>query len=80
VSSVKQPLRLITSKEYEIASFARHLRELSEPARCRILHRVGETYRLRYRISNPILRPYVIMRGIKDKIISKSLLDGIKVS
>jgi hypothetical protein len=80
VSSVKQPLRLISSKEYEIASFARHLRELSEPARGRILHRVGETYRLRYRISNPILRPYVIMRGIKDKIISKSLLDGIRVS
>jgi Cdc6-like AAA superfamily ATPase len=80
VSSVKQPLRLITRKDYEIANFARHLKDLSDPARGRVLHRVGETYRLRYRISNPILRPYIIMRGIKDQIISKSLLNTIRTA
>jgi hypothetical protein len=53
------------------------LKDLSEPARGRILQRVGESSRLRYRVSNPILRPYIIMRGIKDKLITKDqILDG----
>ncbi len=47
------------------------MKDLSEPGRGRILQRVGESFRLRYRISNPILRPYIIMRGIKDKLITK---------
>ena len=47
------------------------MKDLSEPARGRVLHRVGESFRLRYRISNPILRPYIIMRGVKDKLIAK---------
>jgi len=47
------------------------LKDLSGPGRGRILQRVGESFRLRYRISNPILRPYIVMRGIKDKLITK---------
>ena len=53
------------------------MKDLSEPARGRILQRVGESFRLRYRVSNPILRPYIIMRGIKDKLITKDqILEG----
>jgi Cdc6-like AAA superfamily ATPase len=70
-AAVKKPLSQITSRSFESASYARHLKDLSEPGRGRILQRVGESFRLRYRISNPILRPYIIMRGIKDKVISK---------
>jgi hypothetical protein len=70
-AAVKRPLSRITNRDFESINYARHLKDLSEPARGRILHRVGESFRLRYRISNPILRPYIIMRGIKDKIVTK---------
>jgi len=73
-AAVKGPLRLITNKAYETLNFARHLKDLSEPARGRILQRVGEDYRLRYRVANPIMRPYILMRGIKDKIVTKNVL------
>ena len=76
VAAVREPLCLITRKNFEVAHYARHLRELSEPGRGRILQRVGESYRLRYRIANPILRPYIIMRGIKDKMITTAMLDS----
>jgi hypothetical protein len=33
-----------------------------------------ESFRLRYRISNPTLRPYIIMRGVKDKLITRDQL------
>jgi hypothetical protein len=69
-----KPLSQITNRNYEILNYGRHLKELSEPRRGRVLQRVGESFRLRYRISNPILRPYIIMRGVKDKVIDKTLI------
>ena len=69
--AVKRPLARITNKDFEPFNYARHLKDLSEPSRGRILQRVGESFRMRYRISNPILRPYIIMRGVKDKLIAK---------
>jgi hypothetical protein len=71
-SAVKKPLSDITGRNFETLNFGRHLKELSEPGRGRVLQRVGESFRLRYRITNPILRPYVIMRGVKDKVIDKT--------
>jgi hypothetical protein len=71
-AAVKKPLNEITNRNYEAISYVRHLKELSEPGRGGVLQRVGESFRLRYRISNPILRPYIIMRGIKDKAIAKT--------
>jgi Cdc6-like AAA superfamily ATPase len=56
-AAVKKPLSQITNRNYEILNYARHLKELSELGRGRVLQRVGESFRLRYRISNPILRP-----------------------
>jgi Cdc6-like AAA superfamily ATPase len=76
-TAVRRPLSKITKRDFEPFNYARHLKDLSEPARGRILQRVGESFRLRYRIANPILRPYIIMRGIKDKLITKDqILEG----
>ena len=73
-AAVRRPLRQIANRDFEPFNYARHLRDLSEPARGRVLHRVGESFRLRYRISNPTLRPYIIMRGVKDKLITRDQL------
>ena len=70
-SAVKKPLARITNREFDPFNYARHLKDLSEPPRGRVLQRIGELFRLRYRIANPILRPYIIMRGVKDKLIAK---------
>ena len=82
-AAVEKPLSLITSRNYRPVNYARHLKDLSEPGRGRILQRVGQTFTLRFRISNPILRPYIIMRGIKDKVITKAQIsewNGAEVS
>jgi hypothetical protein len=77
-AAVGKPLSRIARRNFETVSYARHLKDLSEPARGRVLQRVGESFRLRYRIANPILRPYIIMRGIKDKMITKDQILGWK--
>jgi hypothetical protein len=76
-AAVRNPLRIITGRQYEIPNFAKHLKELSNPVRGQILQRTGEKRRIRYRFASPILRPYVIMRGFGDKIITKAMLNKI---
>jgi hypothetical protein len=77
-AAVRKPLRIITGRQYEIPNFAKHLKELSDPVRGQILQRTGEKRRIRYRFSSPILRPYIIMRGFGDKIITKAMLNKIE--
>lgn len=70
-ASVRAPLQTITGRAYDIPNFARHLKELSETGRGEILQRTGETKRIRYRFRSPLLRPYIIMRGIAEKMVTK---------
>jgi Cdc6-like AAA superfamily ATPase len=79
-AAVRKPLRIITGRQYEIPNFAKHLKELSDPVRGQILQRTGEKRRIRYRFSSPILRPYIIMRGFGDKIITEAMLNKIESS
>jgi Cdc6-like AAA superfamily ATPase len=73
-SAVQAPLSLIRNEPSEPALFARALRHLSEPGRGEILHRIGDGFRVRYRLFNPILRPYIVMRGVREKLVSKTML------
>jgi Cdc6-like AAA superfamily ATPase len=75
LSAVKAPLSLIRNANSEPAMYARALRNLSEPGRGCVLHRIGEGFRLRYRLFNPILRPYIIMRGVRERLIDKAMLE-----
>src|SRR5262245_24905899 len=76
-ADVRKPLRAITGRDYEIPNFAKHLKELSAAPRGQILQRTGEKRKLRYRFASPILRPYIVMRGFGDKIITKAMLQRI---
>ena len=70
-ASIREPLRIITGRSYNIPNFARHLKELSGPTRGGLLDRTGQKRRLRYRFNSPLMRPYIVMRGIIDNTITK---------
>ncbi len=73
--AVKAALSRVRSALCEPMVFARALKDLSEPGRGNILHRIGEGHRHRFRLFNPNLRPYIVMRGVRDNLISKQMLD-----
>lgn len=54
---VVAPLRLITSKEYNIPAFAKHLKAFCEQSRGKILERRGPPKRVRYRFTRPLMEP-----------------------
>jgi hypothetical protein len=66
---VRAPMRRITGKNYDIPAFAQHLTEFADSKRGRILQRTGTERRYRYRFSDPLMQPYVIMQGISHQKI-----------
>ena len=74
---VRSPMQLVTGKPYDIPSFAQHLNEFSDSKRGNILQKMGESRRFRYRFTNPLMPPFVIMRGFADKKVTGELLRRI---
>jgi len=73
-SDVREPYSHIMAKEMKIPSFGRHLHGLSEEDRGPILQRSGKSHQYRYRFFNPLMQPYVLMRGMQSGVVT---LDNI---
>lgn len=66
-AAVAQPLnRIVPGKDYKPATFAFHLNEFCDPARGKTLERFGEPRNYRYRFTDPMMQPFVIMKGLAD--------------
>jgi hypothetical protein len=74
-TDVREQLRRITGRDYDIPNFAQHLDKFSQDnTRGPILQKTGAPRRFRFRFLNPLLQPYVIMRGILDGMVDDDLL------
>ncbi len=69
-ADVRRPLQHVTGKSYDFPQFARHLKQFVSPVRGEVLQVSGPSRRKRYRFTNPLLRPYVVLRGIQDEIVA----------
>ena len=65
-ADVRKPMSKIMKKPYEIPSFARHLNGFCQPERGCVLRKEGEKHRYRYRFTDPLMQPFVIMKGIVE--------------
>ena len=75
-ANVRDPMSMIMGRPYDIPSFSRHLKEFSERGRGLILQKTGRERRTRFRFINPLMQPYVIMRGVVDDLVSREQLDA----
>jgi hypothetical protein len=73
-ADVRRPLSAIAGKEYPSRSFARHLEQLAEEGRGQVLQRRASGGGVRYRFGNPLLQPYVVMRGLAEGSIRSDVL------
>jgi Cdc6-like AAA superfamily ATPase len=77
-SDVRDPLSRIMGKRYDIPNFSQHLDKFSSDDRGNVLDRAGTQRRFRFRFSNPLLQPFVIMRGIADGMLKGDLMQLLK--
>jgi Cdc6-like AAA superfamily ATPase len=69
-TDVQRRLREITQRDYDIPAFAAHLKAFSlSRTRGGILRRIGTKRRFRYRFHDPLMPPYVVMKGRADGLI-----------
>jgi hypothetical protein len=69
------PMKAITGEDYTSDRFSRHLKEFCKPIRGPVLRKTGGEYRWRYQFRNPLLQPYVLMRGLDAGVITEEKLD-----
>jgi Cdc6-like AAA superfamily ATPase len=72
---VRSPMQAITGKDYGISSFAQHLNEFADVKRGTILRKSGTKRRFRYKFTNPLMQPFVIMRGVSVGRLTDVILD-----
>jgi AAA ATPase domain len=68
-TDVRAPLSKILGKPCTTGAFARHLDELSQESRGSVLQRHGAGRTSRFRFVNPLLQPYVAMRGVSEGLV-----------
>lgn len=75
---IRDPLSIIKGKDYNIPGFARHLSDFCGHGRGPILQKTGSPRRYRYRFFNPLMQPYIIMRGTTDGLVTQDALVRIE--
>lgn len=74
-SELREPLRVITQRAYDIPRFSPHLHKLCEEKRGAVLQKTGQSHRFRFRFRNPLLQPYVILRALTGETLRVEVLD-----
>jgi energy-coupling factor transporter ATP-binding protein EcfA2 len=77
-ADVRTPLNRIAGKNYEIPNFSQHLDKFSsDTTRGPVLEKSGTSRRFKFRFINPILQPYVIMKGLTEKKVDLDLIQSL---
>lgn len=72
--AVREPMARIMRGSVEISKFNRHLNAFSEPGRGCVLEKTGEPRSWFYRFTDPLLQPFVILRGLADGTVDEALV------
>ncbi|KAA3441675.1 hypothetical protein C7I87_34310 [Mesorhizobium sp. SARCC-RB16n] len=75
--SICGPLSEILKKPVRIDTFQQHLKKFITEERGKILVRKGQERAYKFRFRDPMMQPYVIMRGIEDHLVAESAIDAL---
>ncbi len=68
--AVRKPMSDIMTKPYDIPAFSPHVSAFCQEDRGPILRRYGTPKNYRFRFKDPLMQPYVIMRGLDSGLIT----------
>ncbi len=78
-ADLREPYSALCGEPKDIQHFNPQLAELCE-GRGEALTRTGPRYRRRYRFSDPLMEPFVMLKGIEEKLVTPDALLGRKLS
>jgi Cdc6-like AAA superfamily ATPase len=75
-ANVRKPMSEIKRRPYDIPAFSQHLNDFCESTRGAVLQKTGYPRRYRFRFVNPLMEPFVVMKGISSGLINADTLDS----
>jgi len=78
-AAVEEPLSAIMGSPYKVTAFSFHLNEMSGGERGAVLRKTGSRRTFQYNFAEATMQPYVIMKSLKEGIISKEVFDRFNV-
>ncbi len=63
---VTKPLSAVAGRPVRLSTFIKHLNEFSKPERANVLERKGEAWKCRFRFSDPLMQPYVVIQALGE--------------
>lgn len=80
MSSVEPPLSDIMGAPYKSSAFAFHMNEMCAPERGSVLRKTGERRTFQYHFMEAAMQPYVIMKSLKDGVITKETFEKFYIT
>jgi enoyl-[acyl-carrier-protein] reductase (NADH) len=78
-ASVEAPLSDIIGSTYKVSAFSFHLNEMSGPDRGNVLKKTGSRRTFQYHFSEAAMQPYIVMKSLKDGVISRQTFEKFYV-
>ncbi|HWI28816.1 MAG TPA: AAA family ATPase [Stellaceae bacterium] len=69
--ALRTPLSALLKRDAPVSLYAQHLKNLADPDRGGILEQIGTHRRYRYRFSEPMMQPFILMNGLNNNLITK---------
>lgn len=79
-ASVEAPLSDIMKSPYKVSAFAFHMNEMCAPERGNVLRKTGERRTFQYHFMEAAMQPYVIMKSLKDGVITKETFEKFYIT
>ena len=76
-ADVRAPYSRIMGRDQAISSFSRHLHGLCGDDRGAVLQKFGQSHSYRFRFVDPMMQPYVLMRGLERGLVKMEDLPAI---
>jgi hypothetical protein len=76
MAALRTELQKITGKPYQIPSFAQHIRSFCDVTRGALLQRRGTRGLYRFRFEDPLMQPFIIMRGLSSGRLASDAVIG----
>jgi len=76
-TAIIDPLSSIIGRQAKIDTFQQHLIKFIEKDRGSVLIRKGKERAFKFRFRDPMMQPYVIMRGIEERLIPQKALSAL---
>jgi hypothetical protein len=77
-ADVGGPLALLVNSSCDTPGFSRHLEKFLRADRGGVLEKDRHSGRFRLRFVDPLLQPYVIMRGLADGLLTDGSLEWLR--